>query len=331
MGSQEGAAHIFSLASTCNSIPRLALPFHFLPFKCSRPRRSLRKLLYLPEFAFCEIEKLGILKFLSLYRPAKLRHWVLFAALAILASGCKNYLPNVMFHTPKALYKTHKPFIHLNGDSTSTSGYEHRIQVDDEIAIRFLNNLDIAEGLTMSNTGGPTGVTFLVNREGDIDLPMVGKLKVVGMTKQETKEAIEEKYSVTYRDPKVEITIQNLSVAVQGEVKAPGIYKLGRERTSLVEVLSAAGGITQFSKRHLVKVVRGAGLKEQPEILIFDLRQIDAIRTEDLYLRDKDIVYVVPRDIRVFADAVTPYTSFLTILSAVGTLSVVVLNLSRRP
>ncbi len=240
-----------------------------------------------------------------------------------------------MFNTPKSYYKQGKPFLHIKDDkivedSGSVANYEHLIQPDDEIAVRFLNNLDITEGLTMSNSGGITGVIFLVNREGDIDLPQVGKLKVVGLTKQQTKEAIEKKYSVQYRDPKVEITIQNLSVSVQGEVKTPGVYKLERERTSLLEVLSAAGGISQYSKKHLVKVVRGAGSREKPEILIFDLRQLDAIRTEDLYLRDKDIVYAVPRDIRVVANAVAPYTSILSILSTVGTLTVVALNL-RRP
>lgn len=239
-----------------------------------------------------------------------------------------------MFNTPKSYYKLDKPFLHIkNGvvvnDSSSNHNYEHLILPDDQIAVRFLNNLDITQGLTMNSSSGVTGVIFLVNREGDIDLPQVGKLQVVGMTKQQAKEAIEKKYAVQYRDPKVEITIQNLSVSVQGEVKTPGIYKLERERTSLLEVLSAAGGISQFSKRHLVKVVRGAGSREEPEILIFDLRQLGAIRTEDLYLRDKDIVYAVPRDVKVLANAVAPYTSILSILSTVGTLTVVALNLRR--
>lgn len=234
-----------------------------------------------------------------------------------------------MFNTPKSYYKLGLPVVHINPDTNRVGDYEHRIQPDDEIAIRFLNNLDIADGLTMSNTSGENGVVFLVNRDGDIDLPMVGKLRVMGMTKQETKEAIEKKYGKQYRDPKVEITIMNLSVSVQGEVKVPGIYKLSRERTTLIEVLSRAGGISQYSKHHLVKVIRGAGSTEEPEIIIFDLRQLNAIRTEELYLQDKDIIYAVPRDIRVIANAVAPYSSILSILTTVGTLTVVVLNLRR--
>ncbi|HEX2899224.1 MAG TPA: polysaccharide biosynthesis/export family protein [Bacteroidia bacterium] len=240
-------------------------------------------------------------------------------------------LRNVLFNTPKSYEKQSIPLIHLNPDSARiAAGYEHRIESDDQIGIRFLNNIDITKGLTMVEGSSPTGVPFLVNKNGEIDLPQVGKLKVLGMTKQEAKEAIEKQYSVQYRDPKVEIAILNLSVSVQGEVGSPGVYPLLRERTSLIEVLSAAGGVSQFGKRNVVKVLRGVGQRKEPEILIFDLRQLDAIKTEDMYLRNKDIVYVEPRDIRVIADALQPYTNVLSLLSTISTLTVVVLNLGRR-
>lgn len=240
-------------------------------------------------------------------------------------------LRNVLFNTPKSLEKLKIPVVHLNPDSARiASGYEHRIESDDQIGIRFLNNLGITKGLTLVEGSSPTGVPFLVNKNGDIDLPQVGKLNILGMTKQEAKDAIEQKYSVQYRDPKVEIAILNLSVSVQGDVSSPGVYPLVRERTTVIEVLSAAGGISTYGKRSVVKVVRGVGQKSEPEILIFDLRQLDAIRTEDMYLRNKDIIYVEPRDIRVVADALQPYTSLLSLLSTLGTITVVVLSVTRK-
>jgi polysaccharide export outer membrane protein len=241
-------------------------------------------------------------------------------------------LRNVLFNTPRSYEKQRLPVVHINPDSARIkAGYEHRIQIDDQIGIRFLNNLDITKGLTQSETGavGGVGVPFLVNKNGEVDLPGVGKLKVLGMTKQEVKEAVEAKYAVEYRDPKVEIAIMNLSVSVQGEVNSPGVYPLVREKTSLLEVLSSAGGISAFGKRRVVKVIRGVGMLREPEILIFDLRQLDAIRTEDMFLQDRDIVYVEPRDIRVLADAISPYTTILSILTTLGTLTVVALNLKQ--
>ncbi len=241
-------------------------------------------------------------------------------------------LRNVLFNTPREYEKQRLPVVHLNPDSARiAAGYEHRIQIDDQVGVRFLNNLDITKGLALSDAGATStgGVPFLVNKHGEIDLPSVGKLQVLGMTKNEVKDAVELRYSKEYRDPKVEIAILNLSVSVQGEVSSPGVYPLIREKTSLIEVLSLAGGIGQFGKRRLVKIVRGVGQVKEPEILIFDLRQLNAIRTEDMYVQDRDIIYVEPTDIRIIADALTPYTSLLTILTSVGTLTIVVLNLKR--
>ena len=240
-------------------------------------------------------------------------------------------LRNVLFNTPKKYQKLDIPVVHINPDSARmASGYEHRIQVDDQIGIRFLNNLDITKGLTLAEGSTPTGVPFLVNKQGEVDLPQVGKLKVLGMTKQETKEAIEAKYAMQYRDPKVEIAILNLSVSVQGDVGSPGVYPLLRERTTLLEALSAAGGIGPYGKRSVIKVIRNVGQRKDPEILIFDLRQLEAIRTEDLYLRDKDIIYVEPRDVRVISEAVQPYTTVLSLFSTLGSITVLLVSLGRR-
>ncbi len=241
-------------------------------------------------------------------------------------------LRNVLFNTPKAYERQRLPVVHINPDSARiVAGYEHRIQVDDQIGIRFLNNFDITKGLTQTESGsvGGGGVPFLVNKNGDIDLPAVGKLNILGMTKQEVKTEVEQKYSVQYRDPKVEIAILNLTVSVQGEVSAPGVYALVREKTTLLEILSRAGGIGTYGKARLVKIVRGAGQLTEPEILIFDLRQLDAIRTEDMYLQDRDVIYVEPRDVRVFANSISPYTTLLSILTTFGALTAVILNLKK--
>ncbi|MEM7037110.1 MAG: hypothetical protein AAF570_09045, partial [Bacteroidota bacterium] len=100
-----------------------------------------------------------------------------------------------------------------------------------------------------------------------------------------------------------------------------------REKTTLLEILSAAGGITQFGKQRVVKVFRNVAMDKEPEIFIFDLRQLDAIETTELILRDKDVVYVEPRDIRVVANAVAPYSTFVTLLSTAATLTVIIINI----
>jgi polysaccharide biosynthesis/export protein len=285
-------------------------------------------------FVFCDLEKVSLIRTLTASKRVWIGLWACVIILGAAHTVPAQRLRNVLFNTPKAYEKQRLPVVHINPDSVRiAAGYEHRIAIDDQIGIRFLNNLDITKGLTQAESGGAGtgGVPFLVNKNGEIDLPAVGKLRVQGLTKQEVKEAVETKYAVQYRDPKVEIAVLNLTVSVQGEVQAPGVYPLMREKTTLLEVLSRAGGITPYGKRRLVKVVRGVGEHREPEILIFDLRQLEAIRTDDMYLQDRDIVYVEPRDIRVVADAVSPYTTMLSILTTLSTLAVIVLNLSNKP
>jgi polysaccharide biosynthesis/export protein len=252
--------------------------------------------------------------------------------LAMVGNLPAQRLRNVLFNTTKAYEKLGLPVVHLNPDSARiAAGYEHRIKIDDQIGIRFLNNLDITKGLTQAESGGAgqNGVAFLVNKNGEIDLPAVGKLSVLGLTKQEVKHAVEAKYSIEYRDPKVEIAVLNLAVSVMGDVQSPGAYALDREKTTLLEVLAEAGGLTAYGKRRVVKVVRGVGEKREPEILIFDLRQISAIRSTDMFLQDRDIVFVEPRDIKVLADGLSPYSTMLSILTTLSTVVLFILSVSQ--
>ncbi|HHG85628.1 MAG TPA: hypothetical protein ENJ82_12845 [Bacteroidetes bacterium] len=247
-------------------------------------------------------------------------------------TGCSKENRNILFNTPKQYEKMGLAVVHLNGDSTkSTEEYQHRIGPDDRIALRFLNNFDISAGVTITKQGSAeSGVSFLVDKGGMVSLPMLGRVEVKGLTKQEAQVKLEELYSANFKNPSVEVSILGLSVAVQGEVRSPGVYQLQREKTTVLEMIATAGGITQYGKKKVVKVVRGIAQGVEPEIYIFDLRQLDAIETSELILRDKDIIYVEPRDIRVFAEALSPYSSFLTLLSTVTTITVVAINIVGR-
>lgn len=221
--------------------------------------------------------------------------------------------------------------VHLNPDTTALvdDNYQHRIQPDDRISLRFLNNFDISQGVTITEGGaGNMGITFLVDKEGAVTLPMLGRVDLEGYTKKSAQELLERLYSAHFKAPNIEVTIMDLSVSVQGEVGSPGIYQLQRERTTLLEVLAAAGGITAFGKQDVVKVIRGTAQDKNPEIFIFDLRQMEASKTSELILRDKDVIYVEPRDVQVLGSRISPYSSFLSILTTVATLTVVVINLT---
>ena len=258
--------------------------------------------------------------------------WRLFSLLAlslgIFLTSCNRPTRNLLFDTPKKYEKMRLPVVHIGGDSTAAQGeYQHRISTDDRLQIRFMNDVEFASALRSSSQGGNSGILFVVDQKGNINLPLLGTVQVAGMTRTEVQSMLQTEYSKSFTNPSIEVTLDGLSVSVQGEVTRPNIYPLPREKTTLVEVIATAGGITPYGKKRVVKIIRGAAENNEPEIFIFDLTQLDAIETSEMILRDKDIVYVEPRNIRALANAVAPYSTFLAVLSSVGSIAVITYSL----
>lgn len=259
-----------------------------------------------------------------------LRSLLCLAGLTLLLASCNRPSRNFLFDTPRQYERMRLPLVHIGGDSTATespSEYQHLITTDDRLQIRFMNDIEFASGLQTATRNGSNGIVFVVDQEGRINLPLLGYVDVGGKTRQEVQDMLLGLYEEDFNNASIEVTLVGLSVSVQGEVARPDIYPLPREKTTLVEVIASAGGITAFGKKRVVKVVRGAGNDSEPEIFIFDLTQLDAIETSQMILRDKDIVYVEPRNIRAIANAVAPYSSFLTILTSVGSIAVITYSL----
>lgn len=255
---------------------------------------------------------------------------VFLLTILILGSSCHS-TRNLLFDTPKAYERSEEAVVYINQDSTQIGNYyQHRIAVDDRIQVRFMNDIEFVSGLKSSGQGSG-GILFLVDNNGNINLPLLGEYTVLGKTRQEVQDYLLIEYSKSFTNPSIEVQIVGLSVSVQGEVANPGIYELPREKTSLIEVIAAAGGVTQYGKQRVVKVARGTAQDQEPEIIIFDLTQIGAIETSEMILRDKDIVYVQPRAIRVFANALSPYSTFLSLLGSVSSIAVITYSLIRTP
>lgn len=243
----------------------------------------------------------------------------------LLQTGCTR---NQLFYTPKKYEKLEDPIVRVNvPDDHDNSNYQHRIRPDDRLAIRFMNNIEFANGL---QTSGNNATIFLVDQTGKINLPLIGVMQVAGMTREQVQNKMMVQYGESFTNPSIEVQITGLSVSVQGEVSRPGIFELPRERTTLVEVLAQAGGITAFGKKDVIKIIRGVSQDKEPQIYIFDLTQLEAIESHDLVLRDKDIVYVEPRSIRIVANFLAPYATFLSLLSTAGSLALVTFGLLRQ-
>lgn len=144
-----------------------------------------------------------------------------------------------------------------------------------------------AAGSLGSSTSG-----YLVNPEGAIQFPMIGTIKVAGLTKTEvksliTKTLVDKKLLV---DPIVSIRIINFRVTVMGEVRLPSVVTVPSEKMSLLEALGMAGDLTVFAKRDNILLIREEN--GQKIIRRINLNSKDLLTSQYYYLKSNDIVYV---------------------------------------
>ncbi|HMR16291.1 MAG TPA: polysaccharide biosynthesis/export family protein, partial [Mariniflexile sp.] len=132
--------------------------------------------------------------------------------------------------------------------------------------------------------------------DGNIDYPVLGKLKLVGLTVEEAKELIKKKFSEgqLLKDPVVMIRVLNFRVTVAGEVRSPGVYPVSGERVSILEALGMAGDLTIKGRRDNVLVIRDFnGTKTYTRI---DLTNKEVFNSPVYYLTQNDYVYVEPNN-----------------------------------
>lgn len=206
--------------------------------------------------------------------------------------------------------------------SEKTNSYEIKIQPDDllmiivsaddpEIAIPF--NLTTVSTPNLANpsviSGQQTIQSYLVNASGMIDFPVLGKLKVSGLTRTEVLKMLHDKISAFIKNPIINLRIMNFKISVQGEVTIPGTYTVASERITLIEALSMAKDLTIYGKRDNILIIREIdGVKSYNRV---DLTKADFINSPFYYLSQNDVVYIEPNKNKINGAAVGPNTSVL--------------------
>ena len=141
---------------------------------------------------------------------------------------------------------------------------------------------------------------YLVDNNGYINFPVVGKLKVAGLTKTECQDLILEKirpFMAESENPVVTVIMSSYSVSVLGEVNRPGSFQVGREKITILEALSQAGDLTIYGVRDKVKLIREDATGKK-EIHTLDLTDANIVTSPYYYLQQNDIVYVEPNKVK---------------------------------
>ena len=155
------------------------------------------------------------------------------------------------------------------------------------------------QGRNMS-TGGGTLMPYLVDNDGYINFPVVGRLKVSGLTKSECESLLLDKirpYMAETENPVVTVRMSSYSVSVLGEVARPGSFQVGREKITILEALAQAGDLTIYGVRNKVKLIREDATGKK-EIHTLDLTNANIVNSPYYYLQQNDIVYVEPNKVK---------------------------------
>lgn len=150
---------------------------------------------------------------------------------------------------------------------------------------------------------------YLVDANGFIDFPILGKLKVGGQTRTEVLKIFQEKISKYIEKPIINIRNLNFKISVQGEVTVPGTYSVTSERVTLIEALSMAKDLTIYGRRDNVLIIRESnGVKSYNRV---DITKADFINSPFYYLSQNDVVYVEPNKNKINGAAVGPNTNVI--------------------
>lgn len=166
---------------------------------------------------------------------------------------------------------------------------------------------------------------FLVDKNGDIELSLVGKIKVAGLTTYEARELVREKVSAFYQKPNVQLRFANFKVSVLGEVSAPSTYTLPNEKVTIMDALSLAGDLTIYGKRDNILIVRdNNGKKEYARL---NLNSSEIFNSPFYYLKQNDVVYVEPNKRKVSASNTAQIQTISVIASVLSVIVLAITNL----
>lgn len=161
--------------------------------------------------------------------------------------------------------------------------------------------------------------TYTIDPDGYINFPVLGKVKLGGLTRKEAASHLETKISEYVKDPLVNIRLTNFTITVLGEVNNPGAFIIQDEKVTLTEALGLAGDLTIYGKRKNILLIREIDGKKKFSVI--DLTSVRTLSSSNFNLVQNDVLYVEPNNARIRSSSFTQNNS--VIISAIGTLATI--------
>lgn len=241
------------------------------------------------------------LVFYKIFFMFRFRFFLFFIIVFILISSCTDQKKLIYFQGKLA-------------DSESNKSYNPTLKTDDIVSVTVMGSdaeavkpfnfpvTNVNQNLGGYSQGTPSPPGYLIDKEGNIDFPVVGKIKFAGLNRSDAVDSLKKRLNAYLTKPTVLIRILNYKITVLGEVRNPGTFTIPNERVTLPEALGIAGDLLITGVRKNVMVIRDVdGKKTETRV---DLTSKDLFSSPVYYLSQNDVVYVTPNRAKINSSVV---------------------------
>ncbi len=247
----------------------------------------------------------------------KYPYYIILIVIISFLQSCKLIQPNRILSTPPDFkYSEFK-----------SSEAEYRIKPYDKIRISVSTNdgyrmISINENTNTQNI--KSEMDFMVEFDGLIKLPTIGRVNLAGQTIREAEQSLEKLYANHYQNPFVLLQVVNRRVYLfkaGGEIGT--VLTIPEDNLTLVEAIAQSGGLTDSDKAYQIKLIRG-NISNDPQVFLFNIRELAELKGTNLQLEANDIIYIEsrPRYFRRILNELTPYLALTSTVLLIINLSV---------
>jgi len=178
-------------------------------------------------------------------------------------------------------------------------------------------------GSEFQGTSGTDVTGFIVDDNGFLEFPFIGKIKSEGLTVSQLKDTLTKKASLYLRDPYIVVRLIDFKVTVLGEVRLPGTYSLSQNKPSLLHALGASGDLARSAKRYDIQLLRD--YNGERTVTRIDMRSKNILNNpQSFLLQNNDVIYVQPRKGGLIGENFGIVTGILSVIISLATLMVTI-------
>ncbi|WP_316824812.1 polysaccharide biosynthesis/export family protein [Pedobacter miscanthi] len=250
--------------------------------------------------------------------------------------SCASRKEHSLFNAPSDIVTDTIKQVYVVNDQGISDAY-YKIKVNDQLAIRNLQNKEFgatavaSSGTSVNQTAGGTinnTLSYLVDIDGKVNLPAIGKVEVLGLSRRDAAIKIQDLYAKQLlRDPIIELSVVNLKVTLLGEFGRQGNFLLERENTTLIDIIGEAGGINKTADPKTLKIIRGD--RSHPEIIYVNLNDINSLASKKLVLQNNDIIVLQQTKSAALSEKLTSVNNIVQPFLVVVNLAVLIFTLTR--